>query len=190
MTTKRHMTIQDVPFERAPDGRSLCRWCKKPIDGSKARRWCSKTCVDEYLVRSSAGVARARVFRRDKGVCAGCGLDTGRVERILKLLRQRAKGWWTWEWGFRDGGPQPNHELHLARWERAQRIAAERYRWRDGLHLWEADHIVPVAEGGGSTGLENLRTLCRACHGKESGALRKRLNAARRAQRPLPGVGP
>lgn len=32
-------------------------------------------------------------------------------------------------------------------------------------HLWEADHVLPVVHGGGgSCGLDNLRTLCRACH--------------------------
>ena len=29
---------------------------------------------------------------------------------------------------------------------------------------WEADHIVPVADGGGECGLENYRLLCRPCH--------------------------
>lgn len=28
---------------------------------------------------------------------------------------------------------------------------------------WEADHIVPIAEGG-ALARENLRTLCRPCH--------------------------
>lgn len=31
-------------------------------------------------------------------------------------------------------------------------------------HLWQADHIRPVVEGGGQCGLDNLRTLCTACH--------------------------
>ena len=30
--------------------------------------------------------------------------------------------------------------------------------------LWQADHIIPVAEGGGLCGLENMRTLCTFCH--------------------------
>lgn len=30
--------------------------------------------------------------------------------------------------------------------------------------LWEMDHTIPVSEGGGSCGLENLRSLCRPCH--------------------------
>lgn len=39
-------------------------------------------------------------------------------------------------------------------------------------HLWEADHIVPVVHGGGGAcGLDNLRTLCRACHHRETAQL-------------------
>lgn len=48
---------------------------------------------------------------------------------------------------------------------------------------WEADHIVPVAEGGGSCGLANYRTLCIKCHGVESGKLRKRLNQRRKNEK-------
>ncbi len=32
---------------------------------------------------------------------------------------------------------------------------------------WEADHIVPLKDGGGF-GLDNLQTLCRACHRKKT----------------------
>lgn len=46
---------------------------------------------------------------------------------------------------------------------------------------WEMDHRVPVVEGGGSCGLENLRTLCRACHRRETAALARR-RAERRRQ--------
>ena len=52
--------------------------------------------------------------------------------------------------------------------------------------LWQADHIVPVVEGGGECTLDNLRTLCTACHNVETAALRKRLAQARRpAPQPL-----
>ena len=44
---------------------------------------------------------------------------------------------------------------------------------RDG-HLWQADHIIPVIEGGGSCGLENIRTLCTACHRQETKKLARR----------------
>ncbi|GAG13619.1 unnamed protein product [marine sediment metagenome] len=36
---------------------------------------------------------------------------------------------------------------------------------------WEADHIVPISEGGGCCGLDNYQTLCVPCHKKESAAL-------------------
>jgi len=42
---------------------------------------------------------------------------------------------------------------------------------------WEADHIVPVIEGGGECGLDNYRTLCIPCHKKVTAEL-----AARRAE--------
>lgn len=45
---------------------------------------------------------------------------------------------------------------------------------------WDMDHIIPVAAGGGECGLENLRTLCRACHKKETAKLVKRLTEKRR----------
>ena len=36
--------------------------------------------------------------------------------------------------------------------------------WGRRRHLWDADHIVPVAEGGGECDLDNMRTLCLKCH--------------------------
>jgi len=38
-------------------------------------------------------------------------------------------------------------------------------------HLWQADHIMPVIEGGGECTLDNMRTLCTACHKAETAAL-------------------
>lgn len=50
-------------------------------------------------------------------------------------------------------------------------------------HIWEMDHTVPVVEGGGGAGLDELRTLCIRCHKGESRALAKRL--ARRLRKQL-----
>lgn len=41
--------------------------------------------------------------------------------------------------------------------------------------LWDADHIRPVAEGGGECDLENLRTLCLMCHREATAELRRRM---------------
>jgi 5-methylcytosine-specific restriction enzyme A len=45
--------------------------------------------------------------------------------------------------------------------------------------LWDADHIVPVVEGGGECDLANLQTLCLKCHRERTAALRKRRQAPR-----------
>jgi 5-methylcytosine-specific restriction protein A len=42
--------------------------------------------------------------------------------------------------------------------------------------LWDADHIVPVVEGGGECDLANIRTLCLVCHRQETMKLRARLS--------------
>ena len=41
--------------------------------------------------------------------------------------------------------------------------------------LWDADHVVPVVEGGGGCDLENIRTLCLICHRKATAELRERM---------------
>jgi hypothetical protein len=41
--------------------------------------------------------------------------------------------------------------------------------------LWDADHILPVAEGGGECDLDNLRTLCLMCHREATAELRRRM---------------
>lgn len=41
------------------------------------------------------------------------------------------------------------------------------------VDVWEMDHITPLIEGGGD-GLDNLRTLCLACHRSETLELRQR----------------
>jgi 5-methylcytosine-specific restriction protein A len=50
-------------------------------------------------------------------------------------------------------------------------------------HLWQADHIVPVVEGGGECDLSNLRTLCTACHKRATADLAARRAEQRRAER-------
>ena len=49
--------------------------------------------------------------------------------------------------------------------------------WGHRRHLWDADHIVPVAEGGGECDLANMRTLCLKCHFAATAALLRRRGA-------------
>jgi 5-methylcytosine-specific restriction endonuclease McrA len=38
--------------------------------------------------------------------------------------------------------------------------------WGRRRHLWDADHVLPVSQGGGECDLSNMRTLCLPCHKK------------------------
>lgn len=48
--------------------------------------------------------------------------------------------------------------------------------------LWDMDHINPVIRGGGSCGLENLRTLCIPCHKRMTRELARRRASERVGQ--------
>ena len=69
----------------------------------------------------------------------------------------------------------------------AQRLACETrilppgFDWFSRADWWQADHIVPVVEGGGQCGLDGYRTLCCRCHKRETAKLAKRRAQTRRA---------
>ena len=63
--------------------------------------------------------------------------------------------------------------LRAARFPEARAAAVARNPVEGSF--WQADHIVPVSEGGGECDLSNMRTLCDVCHAAETAALRARL---------------
>jgi len=134
---------------RGPGGRVRCRWCGTETKPPR-QCWCSDECVHEYRIRANAGYARTQVYRRDRGTCVLCGLDCSKLSGRLRKLKH------------------PCRRAYLA--------VLGLKGWRSTL--WEVDHAVPVIEGGGSCGLDNLRTLCWRCHKGETRKL-----AARRARR-------
>jgi 5-methylcytosine-specific restriction endonuclease McrA len=67
-------------------------------------------------------------------------------------------------------------------WEARKRFEKE---WGRRRSLWDADHIVPVAEGGGECDLSNMRTLCLKCHRRVTAELRARMGRGK-AQEPAP----
>lgn len=142
-------------LEKGPDGRNLCRWCNLQVPPRRVT-FCSEWCVNEWRLRTQPGYLRQQVFERDRGVCAACGTDCEAEMRRLKARRgsKRDEAWAAW-------GLRP--------WQRRS--------------LWDADHIVPVVEGGGECDLANIRTLCLRCHREATAALRQR-RRGRPAMRP------
>lgn len=154
-----------------------CTWCGGPVPKGRVK-WCSKTCVDQYAERYWPQHIRNAVERRDKGVCSNCGHDCRHWAMMARRFNWRNPDPTTpcvrWE-----GGRQKINRRSCRNLRRYLLLSRpkNRKRLRDAS-CWEADHIVPVIEGGAALGLENIRTLCLACHKKETAAL-----AARRARK-------
>ncbi len=148
---KRWMKYSDLPFSRA--ARGTCRWCGSNCPGRRTK-WCSDECVYEYKIRSRPGIARAALRRRDKGICAICGINTYALRRhILDLHRNNPK----------------SARKEIKKLERQGFVGCFRGS-KVKKSLWEADHIIAVKDGGGQCGLENYQTLCVPCHRQKTNA--------------------
>jgi 5-methylcytosine-specific restriction endonuclease McrA len=134
---------------RGENGRPLCRWCELEILAKRRRTFCSDFCVHQWRLRTDPGYLRDQVFARDRGICASCQADTVAIFAALKRARGKARAAGLAFYGMKS-------------------ITSRR-------SLWDADHILPVAEGGGQCDLDNLRTLCIACHREATAQLRQRL---------------
>jgi 5-methylcytosine-specific restriction enzyme A len=153
--------------------RGQCTWCGEPV-GRGRSTWCSDRCVEAFRLRCDPATQMRFVLERDRGICAMCGRDTVASERdgaaASNALRAEACPNGTSPYGL-----SPEDRRSLA--ER-QRVVLESHGW--SRHSWrEVDHVVPVVEGGGLLGPDNLRLLCGACHAAETARLRKRLRKGR-----------
>ena len=169
------------PFRGQP-GR--CSWCGTTELPKGRQSWCSQRCVDEYLSRSSSAHIRRRVYERDRGICALCGCDANveytrwrdRRREVAHLAdRLVAQSRWDLVW---DGREMVFRDTKYPDAPAVRRFRARLFakyapgRWTSGRSTgWDADHIVPVVEGGGQCGLDNYRTLCHPCHKDETAKL-------------------
>jgi 5-methylcytosine-specific restriction endonuclease McrA len=147
--TKAGGWIGPSEIRRNAAGDALCRWCGGAVP-RRRRTFCSEECVHQWKLRTDPGYLREKVFERDRGVCAQCGTNTTALRRDMRKLDYAARRSFLKNWGLREGSRKS---------------------------LWDADHIVPVAEGGGQCDLSNMRTLCLKCHREATGALRVRLTS-------------
>ena len=154
----------------------LCLVCGDAYDASRRETlghpFCGEPCA-AFRVKTRAGFARAELFKLERGVCQSCGLDCDALlarllaepsvpERVRALESARGPA------PRRRVGPSASPPARAAAIARAPRAG----------DLWQADHIVPVAEGGGECGLENFRTLCDGCHRRATSDLRARMRLA------------
>jgi 5-methylcytosine-specific restriction enzyme A len=142
-------SIRRATLPLGPNGLPLCRWCQLEILARRRRTFCSDYCVHQWRLRSDPAYLRDLVLARDRGICAACSTDTLAAYAALKRSRGKARAEALTLWGLKS-------------------VASRR-------SLWDADHILPVAEGGGQCDLDNIRTLCLPCHREATADLRRRL---------------
>jgi 5-methylcytosine-specific restriction endonuclease McrA len=140
-----------------PKIRGFCAWCGG--HSQYGRKYCSQECRDDANIRASGVVVADAVARRDNGICAACGMDckwlSAEARKIFKIT--------------------PRYYMDPA-------FKAQWGPWYSGANygaIWEADHIIPVSEGGGCCGLDNYRTLCVRCHKLETKELARRIKERR-----------
>ena len=128
---------------KTESGLNCCRWCNKEVLPPR-RTLCSEECSHELKLRISGRYLRDCVYMRDKGICKICNLDTKLIAKEANKLNGTSR------------------EEYL----KNNMISLKRKIWikKHGGGLWDADHIVRVADGGGLCGLDNMRTLCIPCH--------------------------
>jgi hypothetical protein len=127
--------------------KDTCAWCGK--QNPSKLKYCSDVCQREVNIRYTGSYVSSYVFERDCGICAMCGIDTEEIREHAINIKKLS-------WKL------PNFRKQWGPWNTVN------------FSFWEADHIVPVFQGGGVCGLENYRTLCLLCH-KKSHIQRRRI---------------
>lgn len=158
-----------------------CRICGLPVPRGR-RTFCSEACVEHYRIRAWPQYARQVIWERDGGRCERCGLS---VRKIHSSINRKART-------FRDrrAAEQFSRSLSVGfshQIRNGTKAPSDGrsfgWCWWPGVALsscWQLDHRIPVAEGGGSCGPENLRILCRWCHRIETAKLLRRQKHTRK----------
>lgn len=179
---------------RDPQGNVLCSCgCGRPVPKGR-HRWHSQECVERWLDINDPTRIRQKLWERDRGICAMCGCDADKEYAAWSAGCREAWELAQWLTGHR-GIPweirktlTPAEEAHDR--DRIYKRWKPPGNWTHGRKTgWDADHIVPVVEGGGLCGLENYRTLCHPCHKQVTKELAARRAATRKSSMPtLPGM--
>ena len=145
----------------------LCVSCHKTYDSKSGlpSGCCTWECHQLLQVKLGGTAIRRQLFELEGGICQICDRDMHQVFRRYKSLEAADRVQELMRIKMSVGGKPSEHQALL-------------HNPKEGM-FWQADHILPVSEGGGECSLHNLRTLCTPCHRKETALLRTRLKAAK-----------
>lgn len=160
-TCRARLRSREFKQRRGPGGRRLCFWCEAEVTEPKRQTWCSKDCVNNYLLFFGPALRRI-ITQRDGFECRLCGLDTKKLEHRIGNAR----------WN--------DVELRTIKSELSPMMVKKIEARKGKKTFYNIDHIVPLSEGGKHE-LDNLRVLCLACHQEETNKLAARRAAKRKA---------
>ena len=151
------------------DGRPVCRYCGATRPANTRYRYYCAECSRLVALMWSATSQRYEVQRRDRGVCANCGVDTDRLHRIVRHAHDAAKRLRVSHNGATD-----------STWRSFGSILASDLGYNYCQSFWQMDHVHPVSRGGGVSSqirsvealMSNLQTLCVPCHREKTAAQR------------------
>ncbi|PHT47685.1 hypothetical protein CQW23_11893 [Capsicum baccatum] len=135
----------------------LCKLCQTPCKNSNAKTpdyfedlFCSLNCCEEYHLRTNNRSIRNALFKIERGICTNCQLDCHKIVERIRALSFESRE----EYIIKVA---PNLAKRKKLFQKLVQDPIEG-------NAWHADHIIPVYKGGGECRLENMRTLCVACH--------------------------
>lgn len=130
-----------------PSASGSCLWCSKALP-SRRRSWCSDRCGEAFWANHWWSVARRTVKRRDRYRCKRCGTNGPKRPARAKHATQRA------------------YLAAMRAWRAAKKVGR-----------LEVNHILPCAgkhtQLSCAHHLDNLETLCMACHKEHTSGLRR-----------------
>ncbi|GMH18225.1 hypothetical protein Nepgr_020066 [Nepenthes gracilis] len=135
----------------------LCKLCQSPCKSMNAKKpeffedlFCKLACYEEYRSRTSNRFLRQELFQIEHGICTNCLLDCHKLVEHIRPL------------------PHANREEYVKRvapnFANHKKLLNKIVCYPTEGNAWHADHFVPVFQGGGECKVENMRTLCVACH--------------------------
>ncbi|KAL6554724.1 hypothetical protein OROHE_007463 [Orobanche hederae] len=158
------MGIDDVPPEDTDEGEQentcnldepLCKLCQTPCKGNNEKvpqyfedLLCNLDCFEEYRSRTSNRFIREEIFKIERGICTNCKLKCHQLVKDLKLLSIEKRQ----EYIRKVAPTIAKRQLYKLVHDPSEGNA------------WHANHIIPAYKGRGECKLENMRTLCVACH--------------------------
>lgn len=166
----RYRTINDlekaegkIDRGKGSNNRALCNFCGREVPPGR-RKYCGAGCVKEWELRNNPNFLRAELFKLQKGICQNCGVDTIALGKMLKAL--------------------PPEERRL------KMIELEIPAHRNLNRLYDVDHLIPVAFGGGieldgkPMNIEEfVQILCLPCHRSKTYEMKEELKLQRRAEK-------